>query len=165
MPPGRIAANINVDSANIHGRTSDLTFIGLGKSSLDAVVERAAARQGRTLRGDQAPEKGSFYRSDQFSFARVGVPAFYLDPGSEFTGPGAAQAKRRQQSYEATCYHQPCDEVADDWSYDGMIDDTRLAFEVGVEIANADDMPKWNPGDEFEAARREALESAAAGQR
>lgn len=165
VPPGRIAANINVDAGNIYGRTSDLSYIGYGRSSLDAVVERAAARQGRTVRGDQSPEKGSFYRSDQFSFARIGVPAFYLDSGNDFVGPGAADAKRRQQAYETTCYHQPCDEITDDWSYDGMIDDTRLAFEVGLEVANADEKPRWNPGDEFESARREALQDVAAGQR
>lgn len=165
VAPGKIAANINVDAANIYGRTRDVTYIGLGKTSLDAVVERAAARQGRILRGDQSPEKGSFYRSDQFSFARIGVPACYLDSGNDFVGPDAAAARQRQQSYEATCYHQPCDEMAEDWNYDGMIEDTRLAFEVGLEVANSDEMPRWNPGDEFESARQEALQEVAAGQR
>lgn len=163
VPPGKIAANVNVDSANIYGRTKDLTFVGYGKSSLDAVVDRVAARLGRTVHPDATPEKGSFYRSDQFSFARIGVPAFYLDPGSDFVGEGAVEAKKRQQAYESSCYHQPCDEIADDWSYDGMIEDTRLAFEVGLEIANADEMPRWNPGDEFEAARKGALEAIALG--
>jgi Zn-dependent M28 family amino/carboxypeptidase len=127
------------------------------------VVERAAAAQGRVVKGDQAPEKGSFYRSDQFNFARVGVPAVYLDPGTEFLEPDAARKKARQESYDSTCYHQPCDEMASDWNYEGAIEDARLAFEVGLAIANADAMPTWNPGDEFEAARKKALADTAAG--
>ncbi|MEO7793309.1 MAG: M28 family peptidase [Thermoanaerobaculia bacterium] len=158
---GRIAANINLDSANLYGRTRDVTFVGLGKSSLDAVVIAAASAQGRVVHGDPAPEKGSFYRSDQFSFARIGVPAAYLDPGTEFTGDGAAAARARQASYDSTCYHQPCDEIADDWIWDGMIEDTRLSFVVGKAIADADTLPVWNSGDEFEAARKRALAKVA----
>lgn len=154
---GKIAANINLDSANIYGRTRDVTFVGLGKSSLDAVVVAAAAAQGRTVHGDPAPEKGSFYRSDQFNFARIGVPAAYLDPGTEFIGPNGAAARARQEAYDSTCYHQPCDELRADWIWDGMIEDTELAFAVGSAVADAETMPAWNPGDEFEAARRRAL--------
>ena len=157
FPPGRIAANVNVDSANIYGRTSDVAFVGLGKSTLDAVVTRAAAAQGRTLKADPAPEKGSFYRSDQFNFARIGVPAFYLDPGTTFVGAGAEEAARAQAAYDATCYHQPCDEISPAWNYDGMVEDAKLAFAVGLDVANADALPAWNPGDEFEAARKAAL--------
>ena len=161
---GRIAANINLDSANIYGRTRDVTFVGLGKSSLDAVVVAAAAAQGRTVHGDPAPEKGSFYRSDQFNFARIGVPAAYLDPGTDFVGAAgdAAAARARQEAYDATCYHQPCDELSADWIWDGMIEDTELALAVGLAVANADAMPTWNPGDEFEAARQRALAALAA---
>jgi Zn-dependent M28 family amino/carboxypeptidase len=158
IPAARIAANINLDSANVYGRTKDITFVGYGKSKdLDGAVERAAAAQGRSVKGDQAPEKGSFYRSDQFNFARVGVPAVYLDPGTDFREPDAAAKRRKQESYDSTCYHQPCDEIAADWSYDGMIEDARLAFAVGLDLANAAAMPTWNPGDEFEAARKASL--------
>jgi Zn-dependent M28 family amino/carboxypeptidase len=165
--PARIAANINLDSANIYGRTKDITYIGLGKSDLDAVVRKAAAAHGRTVAGDQAPEKGSFYRSDQFSFARIGVPAIYLDPGTDFAGhPGdpdaAAAAQARQSAYDSTCYHQPCDEIAPAWNWDGMIDDTRIAMDCGRAIADADAMPSWYKGDEFEAARKQALQELAA---
>ena len=161
IPPGRIAANINLDSANIYGRTKDITYVGLGKSTLDAVVSAAAKAQGRIVKGDQAPEKGSFYRSDQFNFARIGVPAIYLDPGTEFVGPDAEVARTRQEAYDSTCYHQPCDELATDWNWDGMVEDTELAFACGLAIANADAMPTWNPGDEFEAARKKALAAVA----
>jgi len=161
ISPGRIAANINVDSANIYGRTKDIAYVGLGKSSLDAVVTAAATAQGRIVKGDQAPEKGSFYRSDQFNFARIGVPAIYLDPGSEFRGDNASTAKARQESYDSTCYHQPCDEMTSDWVWDGMVEDTELAMACGLAIANAEAMPTWNPGDEFAAARTKALSALA----
>ena len=160
VPPARLAASINLDSANIYGRTRDVTYVGLGKSSLDAVVIAAAAAQGRIVHGDPAPEKGSFYRSDQFNFARIGVPAIYLDPGTELVGEGAAAAKARQDAYDSTCYHQPCDEMSASWVWDGMIEDTRLALAIGLAIADADALPTWNPGDEFAAARRAALAEA-----
>ena len=128
------------------------------------MVVAAAAAQGRVVHGDPAPEKGSFYRSDQFNLARIGVPAAYLDPGTEFVdapGDGAAAARARQIAYDSTCYHQPCDEIDATWVWDGMIEDTELALAVGLAVANADAMPTWNPGDEFEAARRSALAAVA----
>jgi Zn-dependent M28 family amino/carboxypeptidase len=157
VPPGRIAAAVNLDAGNAFGRTRDVTYIGYGKSSLDAVIEAAAASQGRVVRGDAFPDRGAFYRSDQFSFAKIGVPALYLDGGTDFVGKDPEFGKRLQERFESTCYHQPCDEVADDWDLSGMVEDARLAFLAGLAIANADAMPAWNPGDEFEAARKAAI--------
>ncbi len=153
FPPGRIAANINLDAGNVFGRTADVTYIGYGKSSLDAVVEAAAAAQGRRVIGDTMPDRGFFYRSDQFSFARIGVPALYLDGGKQFVGRDPEYGKRLQERYESTCYHQACDEFSEEWDLSGLVEDTRLAFACGRAIADADAMPTWNPGDEFEARR------------
>lgn len=89
IPPGRIAANVNYDSGNIWGETRDITYIGFGKSSLDAVALEVAAVQGRTVKGDQFPDRGMYYRSDQFNFAKVGVPAFYFSSGTDFIGQPA----------------------------------------------------------------------------
>src|SRR5262249_53274685 len=86
VPPGLIAGNVNLDGINIWGRTRDLTFVGMGKSSLDGVVEAVARSQGRIVRPDQFPDRGFFYRSDQFNFARIGVPAIYTDSGTDFIG-------------------------------------------------------------------------------
>jgi Zn-dependent M28 family amino/carboxypeptidase len=160
FPAGKIAANINYDGGNIFGRTTDLTYIGLGKSSLDTVVKGLAAKQGRTVVGDQFPDKGFFYRSDQFSFAKIGVPAIYLDSGTHFRGKLDAWGKETLEAWEAEHYHQPSDELTPDWNFDGMIEDARLGFEAGLEIANAAKLPTWNPGDEFEAARKAALGAA-----
>jgi Zn-dependent M28 family amino/carboxypeptidase len=157
FPPGKIAANLNFDGGNVLGRTADLTFIGLGKSSLDKVVEALAAEQGRTLKGDQFADRGFFYRSDQFNFAKIGVPAIYLDDGTELRGKPAGWVKEQKERFEAESYHQPSDEIHPDWNYDGMIEDTRLGFLAGVAIAQDPTLPTWNPGDEFEAARKQAL--------
>jgi Zn-dependent M28 family amino/carboxypeptidase len=161
FPAGRIAANINLDAGNAFGRTRDITYIGFGKSSLDAVVVAAAAKQGRIVKGDQFPDRGSFYRSDQVNFAKIGVPALSLDGGTEFVGKDPEFGKQLQERYESTCYHQPCDEVSAEWDLSGMIEDTQIGLYCGLAIANADALPTWNPGDEFEAARKAALAAAA----
>jgi Zn-dependent M28 family amino/carboxypeptidase len=157
VPAGKMAANLNFDSGNIWGVTSDITYVGYGKSSLDAVADAAAAYQGRIVKPDQFPDRGHFYRSDQFNFAKVGVPAMYVDPGTEFIGRPEGWGAAKVEEYEATNYHQPGDELTDDWNFDGMIRDAQFGFLAGLVIANADALPTWNPGDEFEAARKAAL--------
>ena len=163
VPPGKIAANINYDGGNVLGKTADLTYIGLGKSSLDQVVEALAARQGRRVLGDQFPDRGFFYRSDQFNFAKIGVPAIYLDAGTDYLGKPKDWGKKQMEDYEENRYHQPSDEYDPKWTYDGMIQDAQLGFYAGLAIANNPKLPAWNPGDEFEAARKKALAEVAAG--
>lgn len=157
---GKIAANLNYDGGNIWGHTHDVTFIGLGKSTIDSLVQAVAAEQGRVVKPDQFPDRGYFYRSDQFSFARIGVPAMYLDTGTEFVDRPPGWGKEQINHYTDVDYHQPSDEYRDEWNFDGMIEDARLGFWVGLAIANADQMPRWQQGDEFEAARLEALEKS-----
>jgi Zn-dependent M28 family amino/carboxypeptidase len=155
--PGKIAANINYDGGNIWGDTHDVTFIGLGKSSIDGIVKSIADEQGRVVKPDQFSDRGYFYRSDQFSFAKIGVPALYLDTGTEFVDKPAAWGKQQVNHYTDVNYHQPSDEYDSSWNFDGMIDDALLGFWTGLAIANGEGMPQWNEGDEFEAARLKAL--------
>ncbi|HBL25687.1 MAG TPA: peptidase M28 [Acidobacteria bacterium] len=157
LPPGRIAANINYDGGNIFGRSLEVASIGLGKSSLDGIVKTLAAEQGRTVVGDQFPDRGSFYRSDQFNFAKIGVPAIYMGAGVKFRDHADDWGKERVEAYVQKNYHQPSDEITAEWTFDGMIEDARLGFFAGLLVANADQMPTWTPGDEFEAARKAAL--------
>jgi Zn-dependent M28 family amino/carboxypeptidase len=158
FPPGKIAANINYDGANLLGRTRDISYIGMGKSAdLDQLVAKLAAQQGRTLQGEPFPDRGYFYRSDQFNFAKIGVPALYLKSGTDFIGKPAGWGKAQAEDFEAHRYHQPSDQFNPNWTYDGMIEDTRLGFFATLYIANNPALPKWNPGDEFEAARKKAL--------
>ena len=157
VPTGRIAANLNMDGASLWGRTRDLTMIGYGKSSLDKTIEALASMQGRRVVPDQAPDKGFFYRSDQFSFAKKGVPAAYFDGGTDVIGKPEGWGKEQQEAYEAKHYHQVTDEIRDWWNLEGAIDDFKLLFFLGVHVANQPEMPVWNPGDEFEGARKKAL--------
>jgi len=159
--PGRIAADINYDGGNIWGKTRDLTYIGYGKSTIDPIVEAIAARQGRVVKPDQMPDRGYFYRSDQYNFARLGVPALFVKSGTDFIGRPEGWGKQQVEYFEAHNYHQPSDEMTPDWNFAGMIDDTRVGFLVGWIIANADAMPAWKHGDEFESARLMALGVAA----
>ncbi len=155
--PGKIAANINYDGGNVWGHTHDVTYIGLGKSSIDQIASMIAGEQGRIVKPDQFSDKGYFYRSDQFSFAKIGVPAMYLDAGTDFIDRPPEWGREQQNHYTEVNYHQPSDEYDPNWNFDGMVDDATLGYWTGLAIANADDMPTWNPGDEFEAARIKAL--------
>jgi Zn-dependent M28 family amino/carboxypeptidase len=131
--------------------------VGLGKSSLDTVAQEVALYQQRTLRADQSPDQGYYYRSDQFSFAKIGVPAFYFRSGTEFVGRPAGWGQEQIDAYTELHYHQPSDEYSPDWNLDGMIEDAQFGFLAGLIVANAAAIPAWAPGDEFEAARRAAL--------
>ena len=157
FPAGKIAANINYDGGNVWGHSHDVTYVGLGKTTIDSLVDLIAAEQGRVIKPDQFPSKGSFYRSDQFSFARIGVPAAYLDPGTDFVDRPPGWGKEQVDHYTEVNYHQPSDEYDPSWNLDGMVTDAQLGFWVGLAIANADEMPRWNEGDEFEAVRLDAL--------
>lgn len=159
-PAGKIAADLNIDSVNKDGKTLDLGFIGYGKSSLDGVVEALARAQGRTVKGDPFPDRGAFYRSDQFSFARIGVPGIYLRGGPTYAGRPPEWGEQQEDEYIAKHYHQPSDEVDASWSFAGAVEDAQLLLLAGLRIANDSKLPEWKPGDEFEAARKKALAGA-----
>ncbi len=158
--PGRIAAIVNFDGGNIWGKTRDITLIGAGKSSLDQVASGFAAAAGRTVKPDQFPDKGFFYRSDQFNLAKIGVPALYFDEGTDFIGRPAGWGKEQIERWTQVQYHQPSDEWSPDWNLDGMVEDARIGLFCGLAVTETPVLPAWNPGDEFEAARKRALAEA-----
>lgn len=160
VPAGRLTANINLDGGNIWGRTRDVTVIGLGKSNLDRSIEGLARWQGRVVKADQMSDRGFFYRSDQFNFARIGVPAAYFGSGMDFIGRPPGWGKAQREAWEEKAYHQPPDELRDDWDLSGAVEDSRLAFLLGARVANQNVAPRWTPGDEFESVRKKALEEA-----
>jgi len=156
-PAGRIAANINIDGGNIFGRTRDATLISMGKSSLDQIAQSVAAAQGRTLQGDQFPDRGYYYRSDQFSFAKIGVPALFFSEGTDFVDRPAGWGRSQLEQWELTKYHQPSDKLDNSWNFDGMIEDAQLDMLSAWIVAQSDTMPTWNRGNEFEVRRIRAL--------
>jgi len=152
-PLDRTAANINIDGVNQWGRTKDITVVGLGASDLDDYLQTAAAEKGRTIGADPEPEKGFYYRSDHFNFAKQGVPALDPDAGIEFIGKPAEYGKQKRDEYTEHDYHAPSDEVKPDWDLTGAADDAELLFAVGYRVANADKYPEWRAGNEFKAKR------------
>jgi Zn-dependent M28 family amino/carboxypeptidase len=156
VKPGGIAVDINVDTVNIHGRTTDIGFLGLGRSSMDAVVKAAAAAQGRTVHGDPFPDRGLFYRSDDFELARVGVPGARVSGGPHHVGRSEAWGKEQREAYERHHYHQPSDAYPSSpevWDLTGAVEDAQLQLVIGLRVGNAAALPAWNRGDEFEKAR------------
>lgn len=159
-PLSKTMAEINMDGLNVHGRTKDFTIIGLGMSDLDDYARRAAAEQGRTLRPDAEPEKGFYYRSDHFSFARQGVPALDPESGIDYIGKPEGYGRKLRDEYTENDYHKPTDVVKTDWIMGGAVEDLQLLWTVGYEVANADYYPQWKPGTEFKARREAQLKAA-----
>ncbi len=156
-PLNKTLANINLDGMNMWGQTSDMVVIGLGMSDLDDYLTAAASEVGRVLVPDAEPEKGFYYRSDHFNFAKVGVPALNKDDGLEFIGKPAGYGQEKRDYYTTNDYHAPSDEVKDDWDLAGLAADAKLLLAVGVRVANADAYPQWKPGSEFRAVRERSL--------
>jgi Zn-dependent M28 family amino/carboxypeptidase len=152
-PLSTTLANINMDGVNQWGRTRDVVVIGLGNSTLDDVLREVASGRGRTVAPDPEPEKGFFYRSDHFEFAKLGVPALYTDSGIEYIDKPAGYGETKRDEYTANDYHKPSDEVKPDWDLSGAVEDTQLLFEIGYRVAQGDRYPEWKPGTEFKARR------------
>jgi len=152
-PLTKTVANINMDGANQFGPTSDMATIGFGASTIDDIGIAVAGEQGRTMAAEEHPERGSYYRSDHFEFAKVGVPSYYPKNGHNYIGLPADFAEKMANDYIANRYHKVTDEVQPDWTFEGAAQDTAFLFEVGRRIANGDKWPEWKPGNEFKAKR------------
>jgi Zn-dependent M28 family amino/carboxypeptidase len=150
-------AAINLDGMNLWGRTRDVVVVGLGASDLDDTLRDAAAEQGRVLVPDPEPEKGFYYRSDHFNFAKVGVPALYMDRGIEYVGKPDGYGQQKREHWTNVDYHAPSDEVKPDWDLSGLAEDAKLLLAVGYRIAQAGVYPAWKPGSEFKAIRDQML--------
>jgi len=153
FPPAQTVANINMDGLNTVGPTRDIVEVGSGKSELDAVAQAVARSRGLTLKPDQFPEQGYFYRSDQFAFAQVGIPALYFDNGLEVIGKPEGYGKQKVEEYVANDYHQPSDVIKPDWDWRGAEQMVEYLFAVGWEVANSGRWYEWSPTAEFRAAR------------
>ncbi|MGZ4983983.1 MAG: M28 family peptidase, partial [Chthoniobacterales bacterium] len=154
-PLAQTLADINIDGTSVWGKTHDIEDISDGNSDLDDLLGQEIERQGRVLVPNSKPERGSFYRADNFEFSKVGVPSLYTGRGRDFPGkPGFGEEK--MEDFVAKHYHQPSDEVQPDWDLSGAVQDVQAMFEVGYVVANAEKFPEWKPGNEFKA-RRDAM--------
>jgi Zn-dependent M28 family amino/carboxypeptidase len=156
-PLAKTVANINIDGLNVDGRTADLVVVGMGASELEDYARAAATEQGRVLKPDPESEKGFYYRSDHFNFAKQGVPAFYADAGVEVIGKPADFAMQQRARYTSEDYHKPSDEIKPDWDLSGAVEDLRLYLTIGYRVARAQKFPEWRVGNEFRAIREAAL--------
>ena len=160
-PLDRTVAAINMDGANQFGPTSDMATIGFGASTIDDIGVAVAREQGRDMKPESHPERGSYYRSDHFEFAKVGVPSYYPKNGQTYIGMPADFAEKQAADYIAQRYHKVSDEVQPDWTFEGAAQDTAFLYEVGSRIANGDTWPAWKPGNEFKARRDAMLKQVA----
>jgi Zn-dependent M28 family amino/carboxypeptidase len=152
-PLNKTLADINMDGLNTWGKTKDMVLIGLGNTSLDDVATAVLKAHGRTVETDAEPEKGFFYRSDHFEFAKQGVPALDPDSGTHYIDKPEAYGLEKRNYYTEHDYHKPSDEVKPDWDLSGAVEDLRVFFEIGYQVAQADRYPEWKPGAEFKAKR------------
>jgi Zn-dependent M28 family amino/carboxypeptidase len=159
-PLNKTLADINMDGLNTWGKTKDLVLVGLGNSTLDDVTTDVLKEHGRVVKGDAEPEKGFFYRSDHFEFAKQGVPALDPDAGIDYIGKPDGYGQKKRDEYTDRDYHKPSDEVKSDWDLSGAAEDLRLLAEVGYRVAQTDKYPEWKPGTEFKAKREAQLSGA-----
>lgn len=159
--PGKVTANINLDGMNVYGKTKDLVLVGYGRNTVSDQIEKLAEKQGRTVKPDPHPDRGYFYRSDHFPLAKKGIPAVFPNSGTEFIDKPEGYAATVDSLQNAN-YHTVNDEINKYWDLSGMVQDVRLFFNAGYRIINAEDMQRWQKGDEFKQARLNMIEKASA---
>ncbi|MET0366021.1 MAG: M28 family metallopeptidase [Sphingobium sp.] len=153
FPLATTAGGVNMDVLNVNGATRDVTMIGGGKSELEAWLLRAAKAQGRVVKPEPTPEKGSFYRSDHFSFAKFGVPMIYAEAGDDLVKGGVTSGRAAADDYTTNRYHKPADEYNPAWDWSGAVQDLQLYYVLGRELANSALWPNWYESAEFRKAR------------
>ena len=153
IPLAKTALDLNFDAFYPFGRTKDVSVTGAERTTVWPVVEEAAHRMELAIKPDAQPEQGHFYRSDHFSLAHAGVPAFSIDLGTEYYGKPASYGDKIFEEYNDKHYHQPSDEYHDDWDFSGMEEAARFGVLIGMTVANAPQLPTWHAGDEFLPAR------------
>jgi Zn-dependent M28 family amino/carboxypeptidase len=156
VPTAKTAAALNVDAVLPYGRTRDVVVTGAERTSLWPLVQDTARRFHFVIKPEAEPEKGHFYRSDHFSFARAGVPSFSIGEGDDVLGKPAGLGLAAIHDYDEKHYHQPSDEFQDDWDFSGLEELTRFTLVLGIDTANLDRLPTWNKGDEFLSAREKS---------
>jgi len=156
-PLNKTAANINMDGVNQWGRTKDVTMVGDDNSTMIDLLKEVASAQGRVVNPDPEPEKGFYYRSDHFEFAKQGVPALYTDAGQDYVGKDAAYSKQKRDEYTNNDYHKVSDQIKPDWDLSGAVEDVQMLTWIGYRVAQSEKLPEWRAGTEFKAKRDESM--------
>jgi Zn-dependent M28 family amino/carboxypeptidase len=156
-PMNKTVGGINMDVLNFRGKMNDVVVIGHGGSEMETVLAEEARKFGRTITPESTPEKGFYYRSDHFNFAKKGVPILYAKGGTVDRDHGAAYVTERNADYVKNRYHSPADEIREDWDLDAAVEDLVLFFNIGKRLANSNEWPQWIEGNEFRAIRDASL--------
>ena len=159
-PPDKIVANINVDGGNILGRVRDLTVLGSNKSSLGPALGRMLSTRGMRITPEEHPERGYFYRSDHFSFAKVGIPSISIGAGTDYIGRPKGWGVEQNEDYTAKRYHQPSDAYRPDFDLTGAAQLADIVLRFGTSVANSTTVPTWNPDAEFREVRAKSLRAS-----
>jgi len=155
VPAGQTAVDLNYDALYPFGKTKDVAVTGAERTTLWPLVQKVAEQFDLTIEPDAEPGQGHYYRSDHFSLARVGIPAFSISQGSHYIGKPENFGKTIFEQYNARHYHQPSDQYRDDWDFSGIAQMANFGLTVGLEIANLSQLPTWKAGDEFLKARNQ----------
>ena len=153
FPLATTVANINIDVLNTYGPMHDIVVVGNGSSELEAYLEEAATAQGRHLVEEPNPERGYYYRSDHFNFAKAGVPALYAESGEDSVEFGSQWGAEQAQDYNENRYHAPSDEYDPSWNLEGAAQDILLYFDVASKLSRESRFPNWLEGNEFKGIR------------
>jgi len=152
-PMNKTIGGINMDSMNVYGSTEDIVVVGYGSSSLEENLKGNATLQQRVVEAEPYPEKGYFYRSDHFNFAKRGVPVLYAKGGVKHKTEGEQYMRDLYADYTSNRYHAPSDEITESWDLNGLADDLKLFFNIGLQLGNSSTWPSWYEGNEFKAIR------------
>ena len=161
-PMNKTVGGINMDGLNFTGRMSDVVVVGYGASQMEEILADVAGQAGRTITPEANPEKGGYYRSDHFNFAKNGVPILYARGGTVDRERGAEYVKQHNAEFITKHYHAPSDEIQDNWDLDAALEDLRLFYAIGHRLAYSDAWPEWYAGNEFQAIREASMASKAA---
>lgn len=157
IPMSHTVGGINMDSMHVYGPTNDVIVVGYGSSELEDVLRNKAAAQGRVVKPEEHPERGGYYRSDHFNFAKKGVPMLYAEAGSDHRELGPEYIKTKSAEYLKYRYHAALDEIDDEWDLRGLVQDIEMYFAIGLEVADGEDWPEWYEGNEFRSIRENSL--------
>jgi len=162
VPLSKIVAGMNFDGVGPSSPSRDMTVVGSGASEMEDILAETLEQQDRAPAPDPEPEKGSFYRSDHISLAKVGVPMLYAGGGIDLREGGKEAGMALRDDYRNNRYHQPSDEFKDDWDLRAPVENMTTLYEVGANVANSDKWPTWRKDNEFYSVRQKSLHSGAA---
>jgi Zn-dependent M28 family amino/carboxypeptidase len=159
IPMGNTVGGINMDAMNVYGPTADVVVVGYNSSELEDILKDKATRQNREVKPEEHPERGGYYRSDHFNFARKGVPMLYAKSGSNHREHGPEYIKAKSDEYLKSRYHTALDEIGEDWDLRGLAEDIEIYFAIGLEVTDSGTWPQWYEGNEFRSIREHSLQS------